>query len=339
MAKDETISNALTSLERIQTFDVDSLRRKEDLGGRLNFDEAIAPASRVVDLFQRISPSSIQHFPDAQATQVRNQADGAYALFAKMLEFDPTVENAGEQRKALLNQLNELPESVSSALWNHISFSVATSLDPTATQQEIRSNLQQFKDERVKSLGEIGGIREEINEVLDRVRTAAAEQGVSQQASYFKTIAEEHATDAEKWMWRSLWAGVITLVFALISAFSYRIPWVSPDDPIEAVQLVTSKIFILALLSYGLFTCVKNFLSHKHNSVVNRHRQNALLTYTAFVDAAPSSASREIVLTHAAASVFAPQETGYVKQDEAGGGRSVMEMITRASMGEGRPAA
>lgn len=336
MATDETAKAASESLVRIQGFDPESLTRKEDLG-RLAFSDAVAGARRVIDLFQRISPESLRHFPESQATQVRNEADGAFNLFNKFLEFDPaSAENAGEQRRVLLQQLEALPEQLSTKLWQHIAFSVASSLDPTATQQQIRTVLQQFKDERAKSIKEVGAVRAEAEEVLDRVRTAAAEQGVSQQASYFKVIAEEHATDAETWMWRSLWFGAATLGFAIVSALSYRVPWLAPRDTIETVQLVSSKLFILGILGYGTLICVRNFLSHKHNSVVNKHRQNALLTYTAFVDAAPSTASREIVLTHAAASVFSPQDTGYIKNEEPAGGRSVMEMITRSSMNEGK---
>lgn len=336
MATEETAKAASESLVRIQNFDPDSLTRKEDLG-RLEFSDAVPGARRVIELFQRISPESLRHFPEGQATQVRNEADGAFNLFTKFLEFDPaSAENAGEQRRVLLQQLEALPEQLATKLWQHIAFSVASSLDPTATQQQIRTVLQQFKDERARSIKEVGAVRTEAEEVLERVRTAAAEQGVSQKASYFKTIAEEHATDAEVWMWRSLWFGLATLAFAIISALTYRVPWLAPRDTIETVQLVSSKLFILGIIGYGTLICVRNFLSHKHNSVVNRHRQNALLTYTAFVDAAPSVASREIVLTHAAASVFSPQDTGYIKNEEPAGGRSVMEMITRSSMNEGK---
>lgn len=336
MASSETTSSTLESLQRIQNFDLSSLERKEDLG-RLNFAEATPNAARIIALFQRISPDSIQHFPEGQASHVRTQADGAYNLFSRFIEFDPEkTDNAGEQRRALLAELHNLPEQVASALWQHISFSVASSLDPTATQQQIRSVLQQFRDERAKSLKDVETISKQADEVLERVRTVAAEQGVSQQASYFKSISEDHTSDADIWMERSLKFGIATLAFALVASLTYRIPWIAPRNTVEAVQLVTSKVFILGILGYGLLVCVRNFLSHKHNAVVNKHRQNALLTYTAFVDAAPSSASREVVLTHAAASVFSPQETGYIKQEEPSGGRSVMEMITRASMGESK---
>jgi hypothetical protein len=62
-----------------------------------------------------------------------------------------------------------------------------------------------------------------------------------------------------------------------------------------------------------LLLCARNFLSHKHNAIVNRHRQNALLTFNALVKAAGSEDRSDVILTYAAACIFSPQETGYTK--------------------------
>jgi len=68
---------------------------------------------------------------------------------------------------------------------------------------------------------------------------------------------------------------------------------------------------VFAVLSFMLYLSARSFLSHKHNAVVNRHRQNALLTYRALADAAAADQNREVILTHAAACIFSPQPTGY----------------------------
>lgn len=334
MATDERVKEVRDSLQRVQEFEPQALARREDLG-RLNFEEAVPSARQCVELVQRISSSTLDVFSDSQLQVIRSQADGLFNLLQQIAQFDPEkVGNAAEERRGLINQLQALPEQLANSLWQHIAYSVASSLDPITTQQEMRSIAQRFSDEREKALASIEGLKADAEEVLSRVRAAAAEQGVSQQASYFKTMADEHSTEASTWLKYSLWAAATTLLFAIISALSYRIPWLAPENTIETVQLITSKLVILSILGYAMFVAVRNFLSHKHNSVVNRHRQNALLTYTAFVDAAPSTASREIVLTHAAASVFSPQDTGYIRQEEPPGGKSVLEMVTKASLSD-----
>ncbi len=81
--------------------------------------------------------------------------------------------------------------------------------------------------------------------------------------------------------------------------------------------MALSKLLIFAVLAYMLLLCARNFLAHKHNSIVNKHRQNALLTFKALADAASKEDQRDVVLTYAAACIFSPQETGYTKSGGA----------------------
>jgi hypothetical protein len=80
-----------------------------------------------------------------------------------------------------------------------------------------------------------------------------------------------------------------------------------------------------------LYLCAKNFISHKHNAIINRHRQNALLTYTALVEAAGDTPNREVILVQAAACIFSPQGTGYTSESipPPPGAQSVIEFFTR----------
>ena len=121
-------------------------------------------------------------------------------------------------------------------------------------------------------------------------------------------------------------------VYAVLSIFIHKISWLSPINIFETVQMAVSKILIFAVISFVLYLPARNFLSHKHNAVVNRHRQNALMTYKALVEAAgEKQQASEAVLVHAAACIYAPQPTGYA----AGGGsdtqgaRSVIELLSK----------
>lgn len=334
MATQELLDKTTESLERIQNFDPATLGQKDRLGP-LNFDDAVPAASVAVSLFQRINPQSLPFFSDGQLQQIQSHTNSTFSIFDSITKFDPEKSgNAFGDRNSLISQITALPEQLMGQLWQHVAYAVATTLDPTAIQQQMRSSMQAFSDERSEALKEVKALQAQSEEVLSRIRDAAAEQGVSQQAQHFKAIADKHNTEADEWLRYSIYSGAATLGFAILTAVLYRVPWIAPRDGVEAAQLIASKVLIIAILSYASFICVRNFLSHKHNKVVNEHRQNSLLTYTAFVDAAPSLASREIVLTHAAASVFTPQETGYIKQEEPAGGRSVLEMITKASVTE-----
>jgi hypothetical protein len=149
--------------------------------------------------------------------------------------------------------------------------------------------------------------------MLDDIRRIAAEQGVSQQSSYFKAESETHDSAAEKWQWRTIYLAIGLAVYVGLSVFLHKWSVLSPANTYEAIQLTASKLLIFAVIAFILVLSARNFIASKHNAIVNRHRYNALLTFNALVDAATTPENRDIVLNHAAACIYAPQETGYSK--------------------------
>jgi hypothetical protein len=78
---------------------------------------------------------------------------------------------------------------------------------------------------------------------------------------------------------------VVLTIYAFASLFLHKWDWMMPTNMYETVQLGISKALIFAVISYMLFLCARNFIAHKHNAIVNKHRQVALQTYTALADA------------------------------------------------------
>lgn len=103
------------------------------------------------------------------------------------------------------------------------------------------------------------------------------------------------------------------------------------------VQLGVSKVLTFGVLSFLTYLFAKNFLNHKHNAIVNKHRQNALATYRALVEAAGSPNVADVVLTHASACIFSPQSTGYAggKTVDGATAKSVVELFGKPMMGYG----
>lgn len=76
----------------------------------------------------------------------------------------------------------------------------------------------------------------------------------------------------------------------------------------------------------------RNYHSNKHNEVVNKHRQNALLTYEVIAHAIKDSDKRDTVLQHAASCIIAPQASGYSTPISGVGpeAKSIVELVTSA---------
>lgn len=138
---------------------------------------------------------------------------------------------------------------------------------------------------------------------------------------------------AAKWLIYTYRFAAALGVFAILSLFLHKIEWIKPASTAEMFQLITSKVLIFTVLGYLLIMAARNYATYKHNAVVNRHRQNALLTYRALVAAAENGGTQDIVLAHAAACIFSPQETGFThgKGDSVGGPKSVLELMTKGA--------
>jgi len=184
--------------------------------------------------------------------------------------------------------------------------------------KEAYINLQEIRDAVAKA-----------DSAIVHIQEAAGKAGVSKEAVHFqKEISRHH--------WgQFIWLGItaILTVGFIITAWFYN-QWVSPisDTTQGLVQFVTTKILVFSTMAFAIAFSAKNYTASRHNLIVNRHRQNALLTYQALTEAAKARGTEDIILAHAAACIYSPQETGFSKSGgEGGGSKSVLELLTKNS--------
>ncbi|MFC7538704.1 hypothetical protein ACFQU2_03565 [Siccirubricoccus deserti] len=251
--------------------------------------------------------------PDQMIAHIKSSADSLYSILDEIIKFDARQGDAFSRRTNLIATLQTQYVQHFTTLHSMISYGASRLRDYSALERDARAAMQAASDRADAIAAELEGHQAEAQRILEDVRKTAAEQGVSQQAIYFKDESQEHDAEAHRWRRYTVSVAVALGVYALLSIGLHKVPWLAPTNTYEAVQLGLSKVLIFAVMGYMLFLSARNFLSHKHNAIVNRHRQNALLTFKALVDAAGQEEKRDIVLTYAAACIFAPQETGYTK--------------------------
>jgi hypothetical protein len=332
--ENEKRKEAQESLARMSEFDTSLLPRIEELGTALNFSDAVEPAERLVGLYQRISPMILVDLPLQQLSTLWTQANNDYSVLQQVLEF-----RAGQpdsERDAVIVSIDNAYQNTFNALEGLISFSVSRATDFQSLEREARATIQSVQDLGKKLTNDLDAKAQDAEQILTDIRKAAAEQGVSQQASYFKEAASNHLSEAEKAYKSTMHFAWALGIYAILSLFMHHIPWLSTSNTYESVQLGVSKTLIFAVLSYMLYLSVRNYLAHKHNAIINTHRQNALMTYTALIDASKDLDQKEVILNHAAACIFAPQSTGYSNtgSSDAPSAKSVVELLSRPVMGE-----
>lgn len=337
MATESILKACIESLTRVQKFKASTLSREDDLGKQMSFAEAVKPAEAIVAVYKRIPLSALSDFTDSQLNVIQTQANADYSVFKQMLDFNAAAADAASTRTNLLATLGLRRDQLFDHVWQYVAYGVARVTDTSLLETQARATIQSIQDESVKLTDELKKAKEDADAALLAIRAVASEQGVSQQAVHFKQEAENQETLATSWLRNTYrFAGALG-GFAILSLFLHKWSWIKPENNAEAFQLITSKILIFAVLGFLLVMAARNYSTHKHNSVVNRHRQNALLTYRSLVEATAGQGTEDIVLAHAASCIFSPQETGFAqgRGEGSSGSKSVLELLTKGGAKSG----
>lgn len=333
MATQSILEGTSDALTRMQQFDVTTLSREDDLGKQMNFSEAVAPSLALVNIYKRIPLTALEDFSDTQLNAITKQAQADFNVFKQILEFKATATDASATRTNVINALKVRRDPLFDQLWQFVAYGVARITDTSLLETEARATIQSIRDQSEKLTEQLQTAKDGADSALSEIRAVAAEQGVSQQASYFKQEAVDQENLASVWLtYTYRFAGAVG-IFAVFSLFLHKIDWLRPEGHAEMFQLISSKLLIFAVLGYLLLMAARNYTTHKHNAVINRHRQNALLTYRALVEASANPGTEDIVLAHAASCIFAPQETGFShgKGEQSSGSKSVLELMTKSA--------
>lgn len=317
---------------RMQKFEVQSLPREGDLGNELNFSPAVSAAQRLVDLYRRLSPTALEDFPDDALNQILAQANGDFNLFSQVINFKSAQQNPHNARQTIINSIESAYGPAFQRLHPYISYSLHRAADFQRLDQEARATMQAVEDRTQQVSKQLETHEAEAARVLEEIRKVAAEEGVTQQSMHFRVESEVHATEAEKWRTYTVRLAWAVGVYAFFSIFLHKLPWLAPTSTYDAFQLGVSKVLVFAVLTYMLFLSARNFLNHKHNAIINKHRQNALMTHRALVEAATDAGIRDAVMMQAASCVFTPQATGYASERSDGGGagpKSIIEILSK----------
>lgn len=335
MATQTLLESTRDALDRVQQFDASTLSREADLGKQMNFSEAVIPSQALIDIYRRIPLTALDDFSDGQLNAISQQAQADFNVFKQILEFNATAANAANSRTSIINTLKTRRDQLFDQVWQYVAYGVARITDTSLLETQARATIQSIKDQSEKLTAQLHTAKNDADSALAEIRSVAAEQGVSQQAIHFKQEAEEQEILAATWLKYTYWFATAVGCFAVLSMFLHKLEWIRPETPAEMFQLISSKVLIFAVLGYLLLMASRNYATHKHNVIVNRHRQNALLTYRSLVEASGEAGTENIVLAHAASCIFSPQETGFSNsKGESAGSKSVLELLTKTASKE-----
>src|SRR5690606_12006601 len=133
------------------------------------------------------------------------------------LDFSASQGNAAQARDSLMSQIGEAYDAAFNVLWQYIAFGVARLTDTAVLENQARAVLQGIDDASSTFQEKLESNEQEAQRILQNIKAVAADQGVSQQAEFFKSRADAHELAAAKWQKNTLIASAVLLSAVLSS--------------------------------------------------------------------------------------------------------------------------
>lgn len=311
-ARQQSVAHAI---REVANFNVGNLARTEELGSEFTFAGGVLAAERICGLFKQVNSNALPFMGSQLLETLMTSASNNLALFNQVLQFNKSHPQAFERRVGLLNELDSSFDRSYEDIWPAIAISLAKNTDLS----EFRRAAESVINELAKRADQFSTTATEKFQQFDSVLIAKRDtlglQGVETQASHFDSTAQSHDRTARLWMFAAIAFGLALLCFSWWSLSLHKNPTYAPTTAVETIQLGVSKALVFSTLAFALLMSARNYSANRHNSVVNMHRQNALMTYRAIVEAGHEQSNRDIILTKAAECIFSPQPTGFGKSE------------------------
>lgn len=312
------------SLNELLEIKAEDLVRSKELGTAFNFEQGEPAFERILKLFRDLSECNFDNIPATDLNNLNQSVKQALSVFQQIKSFNVEAQpNPKQARDELVKRVKDNYDRQWTLLHPIIAYSVRKGTDFERLEREGRETLATqrkiVEDLETRSREAI----DKMQSALQKVQQVAAEVGVAQHSVHFNNQSAFHRKSSRVWLVATISIAVITILFAWFSLHNM----VSGDSVYQIVRFTISRVLIISLLSYTLIWAGKNFMAHKHNEVVNKHRQNALSTFETFVKATEDLETKNAVLLEATHCIFTLQTTGYLSKESESSSNRFVEVL------------
>jgi hypothetical protein len=277
----------------------------------------------IAELFKTLKEKELYFLPPQELKNISKFAETALELFRRAQA--PKIDQA--ERIAIIDGSEKLYESCFGTISSVIVFSVAKSFDPLDQERKGEKLIEKLEAKN-----------DDASKLLSTIKESLQKVTVADEAVHFQTEADRHKRAAYGWLAAGGLIAVVTLSLAWTNySFSQRLIGSASDPrsatltPALSIQSSFAKFLLFSLLIGGIIWCGRVYRAHRHNYVINKHRQNALGTFNTFVSSAQDQQTKGAVLLQATQCIFAPQPTGYFAQEsDASGYPQIVEIVRSA---------
>jgi hypothetical protein len=280
-------------------------------------------------LFKRVKEVNLREVPFSLLNALNGQLNQAITYFDQAKDFNPAVNNAVNTRSAIITNITTKYDNYYTHSIPVLNIGLLNSNDLSVERSKMNQLIAELETQKETSKLASEKKLKELNDILESAKSAATQVGVSKHSKVFQSESEFHETESKKWLKYTTWI----LIGIALSAIGMAFLGMLFKENAEIVQFTITKIVVLTALFYGLSITNRNYKAHKHNAIMNKHRQNALSTFETFSSAASADdQTKNAVLIETTHSIFSNQQTGYLKSEgDSDSNSKIIEIIKSAT--------
>ena len=306
--------------------------------GPFHFSDVYCDVEALVQIYGHITEGILDGLAPSQVIKMRECAERDFALLESARKFNSERLGDAEAKE----QHAKIVADIRSACADSIDRLMVYIHHGTQKLQHLQKLESSLRQQLAKAESATKPLEEQVEEARGKIQSQIAQfwkmassVKVSTQAAYFEAEGKKHIFASYFWMGAAFGAMLLLVAYALYGDELLPVDFSGKAGgalTYAITRAMFTRVLVFTVLGYALFFCARNYAAHRHNAIVNRHRQNALNTYTALVEANATPENRDIVLAQAARCIFAPQESGYARGGGTeSGGMSVFETIRRGA--------
>jgi hypothetical protein len=291
-----------------------------------SYADGIEIANRLQALLAELHKCDLTRTPVEDLRALKDQTDAATKRLRLLESFDMSLSNQGGTE---LNHILSETMREWQTFYNTVSTAIVlaarpASLDNALTKINERLDEAKQKQDAINDWFSNAGtklldqhaaydqVRQDCEIVLSDIRTKLGDIGASHHAVRFAEESDQQRKESHLWL--AIIVGVaICMGFYAISLEPDLREEIAKSGSKLIWPLFAMRGIILSLGSVLLFIGLRSFSACRHNSVVNKHRANALDTFQIFHQSAKDDETKAAVLLEATKAVFAPAASGYLK--------------------------
>lgn len=296
----------------LRTYEGKDFSKTQELGPNNDFSPVQSVIETLVELYINFPIEFLGSLPPNTLGQIKIRAESDTNILSQIKQFAPMNQsNAPAVRTSLISNVRDAYQATFNVLVPITGYFKSSGQEFEKNILKLIERVNEYESFADELVDHMQSKLTKADTILQDMEGVSIDSGIESRSKFFMAAADRHARQASDWLGRSVVLAITMFFYAIIGLFLHKIPFLKPINIYDTIQLSLSKILILAVLSYLTFISVKNYLSHKHNLIVNMHRHDALRTYRAIAERV-GEGKRDIILAYAAACIFSPQGTGYI---------------------------